>query len=130
MIYILIYTEDCDLKLKDVGYGIVQFSGSVGSVCFFGPPDPSISKQKNLEKPWFQLFRDFLMPCVIFEDCCKCIYSKYRNKQTKIKLTKLIFFCISKTTGEKSRVRIRTVLHIMSRIQNTGIFVVVSKFVW
>ncbi len=24
-------------------------------------PDPSITKQKHLEKPWFQLFCDFLM---------------------------------------------------------------------
>ncbi len=46
-------------------------------------PDPSINKQKNLKKPWFLPLCNFVIYIVIFEDWCKCTYSKYQK----------LFFC-------------------------------------
>ncbi len=44
-----------------------QSTGSdwIRTICF-GPPDPSINKQKYEEKPWFLLFSDFLMICYLW----------------------------------------------------------------
>jgi hypothetical protein len=63
-------------------------------------PDPSINKQKNLEKPLFRQFCDFLMT---FKTDVSV--STVSNKQKKLREKKLIFVGVLKGNAEKSRMR-------------------------